>query len=248
MKKQLLTVFAAFAFAYPAHAQSVPPSIDGFWINAMGMINFSSMMQDQFLGDAPPSTGNTRTSNKPTSQIAFAYSPSSQISAQVRQQFANQLVRAADANGEQAQQLRQTVEQSLSPKQLTKVAQGLFANEKFVITDISDTTAMLVIGCFFVVQGMQRGTLEQNLAVRNQFRTAFSLTPAIVRMTDAQKQRHAEGSMILLATLLHEYQQLQQGAPGYTRERVEGFSRQLLLSMGIDSERWRLGNQGLERQ
>lgn len=66
-------------------------------------------------------------------------------------------------------------------------------------------------------------------------------------MTDAQKQHHAEASMILLAILFNEYQQLQQGAPGYSREGVENFAGQLLEIMTLDPDRYRLGSKGLER-
>lgn len=95
---------------------------------------------------------------------------------------------------------------------------------------------------------MQEGTIEQNLGARNQFRIAFGRTPAIAGMTDAQKQRHAEASMILLAILFDEYQQLQQGTPGFTSESVENFAGQPLEIMTLDPSRYRLGNKGLERR
>lgn len=175
------------------------------------------------------------------------YRTDPRVSTRVRQQFADQLVRTANASGNRARQLRQGVEQSFSPANLARLAQSLFAREQFVVTDMADATAMLVIGCFFVRQRMQEGAIEQNLGVRNQFRIAFGRAPAIAGMTDAQKQRHAEASMILLAILFNEYQQLQQGTPGYTREGVENFAGQLLEIMTLDPGRYRLGSKGLER-
>ncbi|MCX7782288.1 MAG: hypothetical protein N2318_01440 [Meiothermus sp.] len=244
MKKHLWVLLSALCIGFGG--AQIEPIYWGFIYNNMGLVNFAQLQLDQLEAMNPSrreAQGLTR-----TPQVSWAYRPDPQVSAQVRAQFAEHLVRTAQASGTQAQQLRQGVEQAFTPANLSRLAQELFPREKFAITDMADATAMLVIGCFFVVQRMEQGTLEQNLGVREQFRVALGRTPALAQMSDAQKQRHAESSMILLAVLLNEYQQWQQGTPGYTREGVENLARQLLVLMTLDPSRYRLGSRGLERR
>lgn len=244
MKMHLWVLFSTLCIGFGG--AQFEPIYWNFVHNNMGLVNFAQLQLDT-LESTNPSRPSTQTSSS-TKQVSWIYRPNPQVSAQVRFQFAEHLVRTAQASGAQAQQLRQGVEQAFKPANLSRLAQELFPREKFAITDMADATAMLVIGCFFVVQRMEQGTLEQNLGVRDQFRVAFSRVPALAQMSDAQKQRHAESSMILLAVLLNGYQQWQQGTPGYTREGVENLARQLLELMTLDPSRYRLGSRGLERR
>ena len=240
MKKLMVAFLFTLALTPcpPVRAQISP--MDFSWnFNGLGLVNFAQLQMDSLEVMNPTA--------QPDPGVSLRYRPDPRVSARVRQQFADQLVRAANASGNRARQLRQGVEQSFAPANLARLAQSLFAREQFVVTDMADSTAMLVIGCFFVKQRMQEGTVEQNLGVRNQFRIAFSRASKTAGMSDAQKQHHAEASMILLAILFNEYQQLQQGTPGYTREGVENFAGQLLQLMTLDPDRYRLGSKGLER-
>lgn len=150
--KKLLVAFC-FTLALtpysPVQAQLSP--MDFIWnFNGLWLVNFAQLQMDSLEAMNPTA--------QPDPEVSLRYRPDPRVSARVRQQFADQLVRTANASGNRARQLRQGVDESFSPANLARLAQSLFAREQFVVTDMADATAMLVIGCFFVRQRMQEGT------------------------------------------------------------------------------------------
>ncbi len=176
------------------------------------------------------------------------YRSNAAVSTKVQKNFADNLVKSGNLKGDQEKQLRQAIAQALTPANLEKLVTELFPTEKFSARDIGDAAAMFFIACFGVVQNLDQTTPQQNLAVRQQIRAAFLKTPNVLNLNDEQKQTISETMLYFMIFMLNDYQQVKQGTEGYSFKGVQGYTKNLLIQLGLDPATIQLGDKGLERK
>jgi hypothetical protein len=91
-------------------------------------------------------------------------------------------------------------------------------------------------------------TTEQDLAVRNQITSIFANIPEIQQLSDADKQKTAEGLILFTIFLANDWQQAQQGVEGYDLNAVKTYTKDTLVQLGIDSTQFDFTPQGLVRK
>ncbi|MDO5624128.1 MAG: hypothetical protein Q4G71_05520 [Pseudomonadota bacterium] len=175
---------------------------------------------------------------------AGAFKYSQRVSAQVRDDVIQELVNLGKRNGGLDAAGEKQLREALGKVDIAKSIGGALQAKGYPQHSLATATAFWLVVNYEIVHGVQ-ATDTQNAAVLRQMQQRMAATSDVARMSDAQKQRAAEG-MMWFATLQHQHnEQARQGAPGYALQTVQADAREALKTFGIDADQLKLTDQGL---
>ena len=185
----------------------------------------------------------------PADTSFLSYTPDPAVSEQIIQEFVETLSSSGQATPEQVGQMEVAIRESLTREAMQAFIDQLFVGEGFKLDNLADVLAIYFIASFVVLNDLVDGTsTEQDLAVRNQVITAFASVPEIKQLSDADKQKAAEGLILFTIFLANDWQQAQQGVEGYDLNTVKTYTKDTLLQMGIDPAQFDFTPAGLVRK
>ena len=185
----------------------------------------------------------------PADTSFLSYTPDPAVSEQIITEFVETLKSSGQATPEQVGQMEAAIRESLTREAMQQFIDELFAGEGFKLDNLADVLAIYFIASFVVLNDLVDGTsTEQDLAVRNQVITAFASVPEIKQLSDADKQKAAEGLILFTIFLANDWQQAQQGVEGYDLNTIKTYTKDTLLQMGIDPAQFDFTPTGLVRK
>jgi hypothetical protein len=185
----------------------------------------------------------------PADTSFLTYIPDPAVSAEVLQTFIETLKASGQVTPEQMAQFESAAKESLTREAMQQFIDQLFVGEGFKLENVGDVLAIYMIASFVVLNDLTNGTTtEQDLAVRDQIVSAFANVPDMKQLSDADKQKTAEGLILFTIFLANDWQQAQQGVEGYDLNTIKGYTKDTLLQMGIDPAQFDFTPQGLVRK
>ena len=212
--------------------------------NLQGIDRANSQINDSlnsFFGEGSGATVTPEAAAVDGDIFTYEYNP--QVSEEVRKLFVDTLTQAGVVADVEALQLGL---QQITPDVMQEFVDSIFPGEGFKANNMVDVIAMSIISNFFIVQQLDQTTVEADLAVRDLFKVAFSNTPKLTALSDAEKQLFSELFMLSLMFLANDLQQAQQGSPGYAMEDVIAGATQNLQGFGLDPRLLELTDTGLK--
>jgi hypothetical protein len=185
----------------------------------------------------------------PTDTSSLTYTADPAVSSQVLQLFIDTLKASGQVTPEQAAQFESAAKESLTREAMQQFIDQLFPGENLKLDNLADVLSIYIIASFVVLNDLTDGTTtEQDLAVRSQVVSAFGNVPEIQQLSDADKQKTAEGLILFTIFLANDWQQAQQGVEGYDLNTVKTYTKDTLVQMGIDPAQFDFTPQGLVRK
>lgn len=192
---------------------------------------------------APPATGTTRANAAATRLLEYKRNP--QITQQLRDQFIKTIVDAGRKTGKMTPALEQQFRAEFNKVDVVTAYGKALEPKGYKMTNVATGLAVWVITNFEILNDGQAFTDEQNRLVYRQFETAMAASPAVKKMTDADKQKINETLLWIAAFQTNDLEQAAQGAPGYSLESVQTQARELMKQLGIDPDRLQITDKGL---
>lgn len=176
---------------------------------------------------------------------AYEFRYSAPLSAQVRNEVIQSLVDLGKRKGTMDAAGEQKLRETFGKIDIVKAVEQAMQGKGYKVHSLATATTYWLLVNYNIVRGMV-STDAQDAAVLRQMQARMSSTPAMQSMTDAQKQRAAEG-MFWFATLQqYGYEQAKQGAAGYDMKTVVSDARETLKAFGIEADQLTLTDQGLQ--
>lgn len=212
------------------------------------LFNSATQSALRSVGGAASTTSGSPASTPATAAPAatvLEFKSSPQISAQMRETVLKALLDAARSNGKYTAAVEKQLRDTIGKTDIMKTYAPTLQSKGYKVNNLATAVTVWVMTSFGIIQGTDT-TDAQDKAVFNQFQRAMSANAAIKKLSDADKQKAAEGLMWLTAFQYNDYQQAQKGAAGYDMDKVVSQTKELLNTyMHIDADQIRVTDTGL---
>ncbi|RRD58230.1 hypothetical protein EII20_03125 [Comamonadaceae bacterium OH2545_COT-014] len=176
---------------------------------------------------------------------AYEFRYSAPLSVQVRNEVIQSLVDLGKRKGTMDAAGEQKLRETFGKIDIVKAVEQAMQGKGYKVHSLATAATYWLLVNYNIVRGVV-STDAQDAAVLKQMQARMSASPAMQSMTDAQKQRGAEG-MFWFATLQqYGYEQAKQGVAGYDMKTVVSDARDALKTFGIDADQLALTDQGLQ--
>ena len=176
----------------------------------------------------------------------LTYKPSSKVSTELRNTFVNTLVAEAKKRGSLTPTNEKQLRDGFAKVDIAAEYQKALGPKGYEVTNIVTAMTVYVVQSFQVMDDLTTTSDELDRATYEQFKKAFSKVSALGKMSDAEKQKFAEGLLWLAAFQDNDLVQAKKGTKGYTLENVKESVKSTLLGFKIDPDKIQLGEKGLE--
>lgn len=237
LKKLYCAVIAAAFFLPAAHAQM---NLDGFDLSSAqdGMANYlldQNVLQNLFA--AAPQAAIT--------PQAYEYTPSPQVSRNVREEVTRALIAHGYRNGTLNAQTEQQLRAALAQTDLMAEVNRELRARGYDPNSVAAAMTYWLVNNYNIIHGHISNDAEDR-AVLRQAQYLLSQQPDMLRMSDSEKQSQAEGLYWIATLQQFAYQQAKQGLGGYDLNSVIADAHAALMTYGIDAYQLRLTEQGLQ--
>lgn len=176
---------------------------------------------------------------------AYEFTYSAPLSAQVRSEVIQALVDLGKRKGTMDAAGEQKLRETFGKIDIVKAVEQAMQGKGYKVHSLATAATYWLLVNYNIVRGVV-STDAQDAAVLRQMQARMSSSPAMQSMSDAQKQRAAEG-MFWFATLQqYGYEQAKQGVAGYDMKTVVSDARDALKTFGIEADQLALTDQGLQ--
>ncbi|WP_216326659.1 DUF6683 family protein [Deinococcus aestuarii] len=200
---------------------------------------------DRVAGQAQSGQPAPAAAAAPANEKVLTYQPSPRVSSELRTQFVNGLITGAKQGGTLSAANERQLRDGLARVDIAAEYGKLLKPRGYDVYNVATALTLYVVSSFEVLDGVQT-TDAQDRATYEQFRGALLTIPGVARMTDADKQKFAEGLMWLTAFQSNDVEQAKKGTPGYSLEKVRAQIKGTLQGFRLDPDRIRLGEKGLQ--
>lgn len=210
------------------------------------MTMFSTAAQTALKGVGTAVTAPPRPAAAPAASARGSqYTPSAQVSANVRQLFVQTLVNTGKASGTLTADNEAQLRRTFGQVDITASYREALEPLGYRMNDVATGLTVWVVSNFEILRGGQEYAPAQARRVYEQFAATFARQGALARLSDAEKQRMNELLLWLTAFQVNDLEQARRGTPGYSLDAVKAQARTLLSGFGLDPARLQITDQGL---